>query len=406
MTRRNRTESQGCPLVSDPLNIAFSAGGGDGWRGGLELLKNQLLSLKQAFGKAYTLSVLVQNGAYSQLSDLADTVIHVTYPRRYSASWFVRIGSNYVSRALLQDDRFIGSVLRKNGVSAVCGIGLTSRYDGIPSLSWLSDFQQIHLPQMFTDEQRRIRNESYLQSAENSSLVLLFSEAVKRDFEKFAPQYAYKARIIHPVAHIPSWVYDHDPSSIVRAYSLPTKFVYLPNAFWKHKNHELAFGAVHDLSRQGVGVVVVCDGYSEDYRHPGYFSELWRKVSQWGIRDQAIYAGLLPHDHMLTLMRQSVCVLNPSLFEGWGMTVEEARSLGKRVLISDIPAHREQNPPNATYFDPNDREDLVDKLKQIWNETEPGPDLELEAASRGQARERISHNAEVFISLIQEAVKE
>jgi glycosyltransferase involved in cell wall biosynthesis len=255
---------------------------------------------------------------------------------------------------------------------------------------------------MFTHEQRQIRNKSYLESAKNSSLVLLFSEAVKRDFEKFAPQYAYKARVIHPVAHIPSWVYDHDPISVVREYSLPTKFIYLPNAFWKHKNHELVFGAIHDLRKEGINVVVVCDGYSEDYRHPGYFSELWTMVSRLGIRDQAIYAGLLPHDHVLALMRQSVCVLNPSLFEGWGMTVEEARSLGKKVLVSDIPAHREQNPPEATYFRPHDRDDLADKLKRLWNETAPGPDLELETISRTQSRQRIVHNAEAFISLIHE----
>ena len=369
-------------------------------------MKNQLLGLKQTFGEEYTFSVLVQKDDHSQLRDLASTIIHVAYPRRYSASWFLRIGSNYVSRGLLQDDRFIGSVLRKNGINVVCGIGLTSRYDGIPSLSWLSDFQQIHLPQMFTDEQRRIRNESYIQSAKNSSLILLFSQAVKEDFEKFAPRYAYKARVIHPVAHIPSWVYDQDPRSIAREYNLPQKFVYLPNAFWKHKNHEVVLEAVRDLHRRSVDVVVVCDGYSEDYRHPGHFSELWRKVSQWGIRQNVIYAGLLPHDHLLMLMRQSVCVVNPSLFEGWGMTIEEARSIGKTVLISDIPAHREQNPPKATYFDPKSSENLADKLEHIWNETEPGPDLELEAASRRQAGERVAHNAEVFISFIREAVKE
>jgi hypothetical protein len=88
------------------------------------------------------------------------------------------------------------------------------------------------------------------------------------------------------------------------------------------------------------------------------------------------------------------------------MTVEEARSLGKSVLISDIAAHREQNPPKATYFNLESSENLADKLEELWNETEPGPDLELEAAARREAGERVTRNAEVFISLVSEVVKE
>jgi len=63
---------------------------------------------------------------------------------------------------------------------------------------------------------------------------------------------------------------------------------------------------------------------------------------------------MVPREHVLLLIRQSIGVLGPSLFEGWGFGVDEARSVGKRLLISDIPAHREQNPPEAIFFNPQD----------------------------------------------------
>ncbi len=105
------------------------------------------------------------------------------------------------------------------------------------------------------------------------------------------------------------------------------------------------------------------------------------------------------------LMRQAICVLNPSLFEGFGLTVDEARSLGKRALLSDIPAHREQDPPKANYFDPYNSEDLAEKLRMIWRDAEPGPDIELELEARQSLVGRIHACAESFMSVVSEVSK-
>ena len=65
---------------------------------------------------------------------------------------------------------------------------------------------------------------------------------------------------------------------------------------------------------------------------------------------------MLPRAHVFRLMRQSLAVLQPSLFEGWSTSVEEAKSVGKRMILLDIPVHREQDPPRALFFDPRDAE--------------------------------------------------
>ena len=152
-------------------------------------------------------------------------------------------------------------------------------------------------------------------------------------------------------------------------------------------------------------VFVVGSGYPGDNRHPSYFADLLQKISSWGIRDQVALLGMIPRDHIFALMRQAICVLNPSLFEGFGLTVDEARSLGKRVLLSDIPAHREQNPPKATYFNPYDFEELAEKLRMIWRDAEPGSDIELELEARQSLGERIHACAESFTSVVSEVSK-
>ena len=58
--------------------------------------------------------------------------------------------------------------------------------------------------------------------------------------------------------------------------------------------------------------------------------------------------------HLFQIMRRSLAVLQPSLFEGWSTTLEEARSIGKRTIVSDIAVHREQDLHTAMYFRPRD----------------------------------------------------
>ena len=52
----------------------------------------------------------------------------------------------------------------------------------------------------------------------------------------------------------------------------------------------------------------------------------------------------------MSLMYHSLAVINPSKFEGRSSTVEQAKSLGKKIILSNINIHKEQNPKYAKYF--------------------------------------------------------
>ena len=67
---------------------------------------------------------------------------------------------------------------------------------------------------------------------------------------------------------------------------------------------------------------------------------------------------------MISLMYHSIAVINPSFFEGWSTTVEESKSLGKKILLSNIDVHVEQSPSRAHYFNPNNAYELADLIKQ------------------------------------------
>jgi len=394
----------GTKTQKSKLRIAFQFMGGDHWVAGIIYLRNLFYALRQTYRKEVEL-YLVTSAEHKNMVDHAnliepDDVIFYSMPQSWSPFWAI----DKLIKRMLARDMMVEKALRAYEIDVLFGPWLVSKYPRIRTLSWLPDFQHIHLPELFSEEERLSRDGIFLRSARSATRIILLSEVAKKDFESFAADYAHKAIAIHPISYVPQSVYDYDLNAILNLYHLPEKFVYLPNQFWKHKNHERVFYALKILKNRGIKIHVVCTGYPVDHRQPSYLADLWQKASQFNIREQVIYLGVVPHEHVLLLIRQSICVLNPSLFEGWGITADEARSVGKHVLVSDIPAHREQKIPRATFFDPRDCEDLAKKLEEIWSESVPGPDKALEYEARHSLPQRIFKYAHCFMSVIQDVV--
>jgi glycosyltransferase involved in cell wall biosynthesis len=130
--------------------------------------------------------------------------------------------------------------------------------------------------------------------------------------------------------------------------------------------------ALAALKARGKKILVLASGQPNDHRQPEHYSSLVARVETLGIGDMLKLLGLVPYIDLMSLMRESVAVMNPSLFEGWSTTVEEAKSMGKTVLLSDIDTHREQAPEHGLYFDPHDAQSLSELLWSVtesWDET-------------------------------------
>ena len=210
------------------------------------------------------------------------------------------------------------------------------------------------------------------------------------------------------VASVPSTPRESPQGSHVRQgraprqeYQLPPTFFYLPNQFWKHKNHMVVIEALGLLKRQGVDVVVAVTGNPLDPRHPGYAGQLNDPIESLGLWNNFRILGLVPRRHVISLLRTSTAFINPSFFGGWSSTVEEARTLGVPMLLSDIAAHREQMESAATYFNADDAAGLAGKLLEI---VLASPPLHLVRAPNAQCDERVRRFAQDFVPLMDRVI--
>ena len=107
---------------------------------------------------------------------------------------------------------------------------------------------------------------------------------------------------------------------------------------------------------------------------------------------------------MAFLMRSSVAMLNPSLFEGWSTTVEEGKSLGVRMVLSNLAVHREQVGAAAEFFDPQDPGAIAASLEKVWLEDRQPPTLAEQQAAATSAQLRIRDFAEQFARACDQAL--
>lgn len=234
---------------------------------------------------------------------------------------------------------------------------------------------------MFTDEQIRARNTLFSNLIGYSDIILFSSNNALQDMKKFYNREVTTARVLSFVSPVSCDVVDDmstKRNELVEKYNISEKFFYIPNQFWKHKNHIVVFQAVKILKDQGIDIQLVCSGSSSDYRDKNYYQSLLDYLSENKIEKNIRLLGLIDRDDVIFLIRFSLAVINPSLFEGWSTTIEEVKSIGHRVILSDINVHQEQDPPEAHYFDPNNANNLAEILADFWLEKEYGLNVKLE----------------------------
>ena len=254
-----------------------------------------------------------------------------------------------------------------------------------PTLFWMQDFQHRRLPEFFS-RYERWRRDRNVRAAAASGHLLLSSESAARDLRELYPECAgARVHVLRFPAFVDAADVAADPShddAVLTKHRLLRGYFFLPNQFWRHKNHAVVVEALRRLPRE---FVVVCTGALADDRGDAHIAALRAAIDAGGLQERFRMLGIVPRSEMLALMRQARAVLNPSLFEGWSSTVEEARRLGKRCILSSLPVHLEQAPESALYFDPLDAEALARAMRTVAEGEPAGAEAARAEAARAAA---------------------
>jgi len=255
-----------------------------------------------------------------------------------------------------------------NGISKIFSPTLfLGQLPNIEILTWLPDFQHRDLPEFFSMSRRILRELSYRLCLRQSSRSIVSGEAAAKAIRKMPPRYAQVPLSIVPFTPRLTTVPVSKVRDTLQRYNVKDGFLYLPNQFWAHKNHTVVLDSLKSLRAEGWQGQVVMTGTTFDHRRNTVFREVRSKIAPLSAVGLVKFLGEIPRQDMIALMQSCKAVINPSLYEGWSSTVEEALCLDVPLILSNIPVHREQAGTSARYFDPHDKNELA----QLIRSTEP-----------------------------------
>jgi glycosyltransferase involved in cell wall biosynthesis len=349
--------------------ILFNGLGNRGWIGGLYYLKNIIFSCLQSkeIQEKYDIVVLI-DPAHADIFDCyreGEAAEHVDI-RVYEGTnkwklmlyemrliWFGGVKYCYA----LELNK-IGKLFTKKGIF------------------WIPDFQHKTLPEFFKEEELAKKDANDRQMMQLPNTMVLSSFDSKRDLERFYPQHRCPVEVVHFVSYIENELRAITPEmeqKVREKFGLKKSYIYLPNQFWQHKNHIVAVKAIELLREQvqagTAGAIAEYDfvftGNLEDYRNPAYIDQLRAIMEADTVKDCIKLLGFVDRTEQLCIMKNAAFIVQPSLCEGWGTVLEDAKVLDKTVLLSDIPVHKEQKNDKCILFDPHQPAELAALMARV-----------------------------------------
>lgn len=270
------------------------------------------------------------------------------------------------------------------------------------TLHWIPDLQHKHLPHLFEELELKQRDEVFATMLYRRRFVLVSSHATEEDIRRFYPNPTAKIYVWPFVSGVTAETASGTDPRI--AHKLSEKFLFAPNQFWIHKDHYTLFRALKILADKGIDIPVICTGAPGDARKLTHFAELKEFVEKNGLNRLVRYLGIVDLTTLTDLFRYAAAVVQPSLFEGWSTVVEDAKSLGRPIFLTDLAVHEEQAAaPNPFYFFKRAApEDLARQLEQHWPHLKPGPDPDAETAGALARGARARTAARAFLSIMKD----
>lgn len=237
-----------------------------------------------------------------------------------------------------------------------------------PWAGYIYDFQHKYYPEFFTDEHIKLRNDSFSAMIRDAEKVIVNAKAVKNDIEKFID---VKNTKIITLPFCPVLNMDYFENLDLSDLNIPENYFMISNQFWKHKDHITAFKAfkafIQTTGNTEIGLV--CTGQTVDYRFPNYFLELEELITALDLNDRIFILGYIPKKQQLQILKKSIAVIQPTLFEGGpgGGAIYESVAYGIPSIVSDIPVNLELNEESVVFFNAGSSIDLMDKMKIVYS---------------------------------------
>ena len=164
--------------------------------------------------------------------------------------------------------------------------------------------------------------------------------------------------------------------------SLPSgRYLFYPANFWPHKNHKLLLVAFAMACQKGLpGDIHLALTGAEDER----MNWLRMAVARMGLSQRIHFLGFLPDQQFFGVLKNSIALFFPSLYEGFGIPVVEAQAAGIPVACGRVASLPEVAGEAALFFDPRNPSEMAEAMIRIASDEELRKELIMQGHKNAQ----------------------
>jgi len=221
-------------------------------------------------------------------------------------------------------------------------------------------------------------------SSRKASRIIFVSNIACRDITVKLGANPAKTRAIHHGVELDKFrkaELAEDPT-LVHQSTGSDKYILCISGLARHKNIETlikAYAALDETIQDQYRLVIAGNKTST------YGNELTALVQRLDPAGKVIFTGEIAHENVPSLYQRASLFVLPSYLETFGMPLIEAMASGVPVIAADATAIPEVVGDAGLLFDPNDPDELRDKMEEVLSDSQIGEEL----TNRGLKRAKL-----------------
>ncbi|MDD5749845.1 MAG: glycosyltransferase family 1 protein [Patescibacteria group bacterium] len=220
-------------------------------------------------------------------------------------------------------------------------------------------------PELYHFLEKIYQRLSHILAIKKAKKIIAVSESTKKDIIQYFPQAKNKVRVIHLgwQEGIFAPLSQEEKKKFIDDHDYPDNYLLYIGRLETKKNIQKLILAYKKSSRRWPLILA---------GRPGNFGfdKIQKLIQDPQLKDDIILTGYVSQAKYPKLMACASAFVFPSKFEGFGLPLLEAMACSTPIVCSQIPALKEIAGQAALFFDPDDIDDIKNKLEIIFDSPE------------------------------------
>ncbi len=237
------------------------------------------------------------------------------------------------------------------------------RFSPIPTVVSVMDLSFIHFPQTFKKNDLYQLTNWTKYSVLNSKKVITISESSKNDIIKFYKVPQEKVEVVYLGL---KEIKMEESKKELQEFGIKGKFILFVGTLQPRKNIVRlikAYALLSDKLKEEYQLVIVG-------KKGWLYDEILEAPRKFGVEDRTLFLDYVTDNDLPSFYKKAEVFVLPSLYEGFGLPILEAMRYGCPVLTSNVSSLPEAGGDAALYFNPEDIEDISQKLEKVLNDSD------------------------------------